>query len=167
MNKIKIKIKIKIKNARWLLLSGVVVAIDQLSKWFAVNHLVFQQPYRLTSFFNLTLNFNAGAAFSFLGNAGGWQVYLFQAISAVITVFLGVWLLQLKTSKKLQALALSLLIGGAIGNLIDRVRLTYVVDFFDFHIKGWHYATFNVADSAVCVGAFFLILNLIWQRNSN
>lgn len=153
------------KNGLWLLLSIVIIGLDQLSKYLVVQHLQFQQPYFLTPFFNLNLNFNAGAAFSFLSNAGGWQIHLFQGISIVASIVLIAWLLLLKPSENIKALGLSLIIGGAIGNLIDRVRLNYVVDFFDFHINTWHFATFNVADSAVCVGAFFLILSMVWVRD--
>jgi len=153
------------KNSMWLLLSVLIIALDQASKYWAKAHLQFQQPYWLTSFFNLNLNFNAGAAFSSLSNEGGWQIHLFQGISIIVSIILIVWLLLLGSKQNLKALGLSLIIGGAIGNLIDRIRLNYVVDFFDFHLKDWHFATFNVADSAVCVGAFFLILSMIWQRD--
>lgn len=153
------------KNNLWLLLSLLVILADQITKYLIVQHLQFQQNFFVTSFFNLTLDYNAGASFGFLNNAGGWQIHLFQAISIIISLVLLIWLLRLPPNQKLKALGLSLIIGGAIGNLIDRVRLNYVVDFLDFHINNWHYATFNVADAAVCVGAFFLILSMIWARD--
>lgn len=152
-------------NTLWLLLSLFIVALDQASKYWVLENLQFQRPLVLNSFFNLNLNFNQGAAFSLLSNAGGWQIHLFQAISIFVSVILLIWLLTLKNNQKIKALALSLIMGGAIGNLIDRVRLNYVVDFFDFHINTWHFATFNVADAAVCVGAFFLILTMMFQKN--
>lgn len=152
------------RNLVWLWVSALVVLLDQASKTFAQHLLSYEHPVKLTSFFNLTLNYNFGAAFSFLGNAGGWQVYFLSSVAVIVSVILFVWLLRLTRRESLKALGLSLVIGGAIGNMIDRFRFGYVVDFFDFHIKGWHYATFNVADSAVCLGAFFLILGLIWKR---
>jgi len=153
-----------VKTFRWLLLSVLVVALDQVTKGFARHFLAYQQPVEITSFFNLTLNYNLGAAFSFLSNADGWQRYLFMGIAVVITVIMLVWLFKLGPHEKLKALGLSFIIGGAVGNLIDRIFLGYVTDFLDFHWKGWHYPTFNVADTFVCVGAFFLILGLIWSK---
>lgn len=152
-------------NTVWLVVSILVVVLDQASKYWVLQHLQFQQPLMLNSFLNLNLNFNQGAAFSFLSKAGGWQIHFFQAVSIVVSVILFVWLLLLRSDQVLKALALSLIIGGAIGNLIDRIRLNYVVDFFDFHINTWHFATFNVADAAVCVGAFFLILTMMFQKS--
>lgn len=154
------------KNIKWLWLSFVIIVLDQVSKYWALKHLIFQTPRYVWPFLDLRLNFNPGAAFSFLSNQGGWQIYLFRGISAVVSVILAIWLLRLNPGEKLKAFGLSLIIGGAIGNLIDRMRLSYVIDFFDFHWHNWHYATFNVADSAVCVGAFFLILALIWDRST-
>lgn len=152
-------------NIVWLFVSAIVVALDQFSKYWVLQHLQFQQPYGLSSFFSLNLNFNQGAAFSFLSNSGGWQIHFFQAVSIVVSGILIIWLLTLNSNQLLKPLALSLIIGGAIGNLVDRIRLHYVVDFFDFHINSWHFATFNVADAAVCVGAFFLILTMMLQRD--
>lgn len=145
----------------WLWLSALVIALDQITKYLVVHHLEFGQPVKILPFFNFTLNYNPGAAFSFLGAQGGWQVYLFAAISLIVAVILLVWLGRIKRSDGLMAAGVSLIIGGALGNFIDRIRLTYVIDFLDFHIKSWHYATFNVADSAICVGAFLLILRML------
>lgn len=159
--------EIKLRAFRWLLLSIFVVLLDQATKGLAKHFLVYQRPYELTSFLSFTLNYNFGAAFSFLGDAGGWQRYLFIAIAIVISVILFAWLCKLGRHEKLKALGLSLILGGAIGNVIDRIRLGYVTDFIDFHWQGWHYPTFNVADSFVCVGAFFLILGLIWHQHAS
>ena len=143
----------------WLWLSAVLVALDQLTKCWANNALLPGQPYPVFPFLNFTLHHNAGAAFSFLSSGSGWQVYFFALITVLVVVALLVWLGRLSSQNTLLELAIALVIGGAIGNLIDRVRLHYVIDFFDFYVKTWHYATFNVADSAVCVGVFLLVLH--------
>ena len=145
----------------WLWLSAIVVFLDQITKYSVIQHLKYGEPKVIFPFFNLNINFNTGAAFSFLGGASGWQVYLFAAISLLVTLFLVIWLSRIKRSEWLVGLGVSLIIGGALGNFIDRVRLNYVIDFFDFHIKHWHYDTFNVADSAVCIGAFLLVVHFI------
>ena len=146
----------------WFWLSIAVVLLDQLSKYFALRHLTFNDPLVLLPFFNLTLAFNPGASFSFLGNAGGWQVYLFSGLSFLVALALLIWLGRVPRSDRLMAAALSLIIGGALGNLIDRLHYGFVIDFFDFHLGGWHFAIFNVADSAICVGAFLLIINMLF-----
>ncbi|OGO92887.1 MAG: signal peptidase II [Coxiella sp. RIFCSPHIGHO2_12_FULL_44_14] len=148
----------------WLGLSIVVVLLDQWSKYWAVHHLVIGEPWVWLPFLNLMLNINAGAAFSFLGNAGGWQVYLFSAISWVVAGILTVGLWGVRRSDYLMAIGMSLILGGALGNGIDRVRLFYVIDFFDFHVGAWHFATFNVADSAICIGAVLLIIRFLWGQ---
>ena len=155
----------KIKSAlSWLWLSVVIIIVDQMSKYVATQFLTYNQPYKVWPFFNLTLSYNAGAAFSFLREAGGWQVFVFAFFSLVVTVVFCVWLAKTKRTDRLMGLALSLVIGGAVGNLIDRIRLQYVIDFFDFHIRDWHYATFNVADSAVVVGAILLMIRFIFVK---
>lgn len=146
----------------WLWLSVVVIILDQLGKFLVLHNLNYQEALRLTSFLNFTLTYNPGAAFSFLDSAGGWQIYVFVAISLVVAVIFILWLRQTPRTFFWRALGLSLIIGGAIGNCIDRLRLTYVVDFIDFHVRGWHFATFNVADSAVCIGAFCLIFSMFY-----
>lgn len=146
----------------WLWVSVFIVFLDQSSKWLVVHFLSYGQPYVLLPFFNLWLNYNPGAAFGFLGLAGGWQVFLLSAISIVVSVILVVWLGRTPRKDWMMALALSLILGGAIGNLIDRLRFHYVVDFFDFHIGEWHFATFNVADSAITIGVIFLMIRLLF-----
>ena len=145
----------------WLWLSVFIIILDQVSKYIAVHYMVYGKPVYIFPFFNLSLNFNPGASFGFLGDAGGWQIYLFAAISLIVAIILVIWLGRIKRSDGLMAAGLSLIVGGALGNFIDRVRLTYVIDFFDFHIKNWHFATFNVADSAICIGAFLVILRML------
>lgn len=150
----------------WLFVSLLVVVLDQWTKWLALAHLKFQQPWPVFPSVNFTLNFNPGAAFSFLSEAGGWQLYFFVGVSAILAAIIFIWLMRTAQQCWQKLLGLSLLLGGAVGNLIDRVRLSYVIDFIDFYIKNWHYATFNVADSAVCVGAFFLIWGMLIHKKT-
>lgn len=150
---------------RWLLLAALVIVLDQYSKWLVLQHFELYQNLILTSWFNLTLAYNTGAAFSFLNDAGGWQRWLFVVLAVVITVVLLVWL-QRACHLRLQALALALVIGGAIGNVIDRIRLGYVIDFIDWHYRDWHWPVFNLADSAISVGVVLLIVDsLVSNRN--
>jgi len=141
---------------RWLLLAVLVIVLDQYSKWLVLQHFELYQSLVLTSWFNLTLAYNTGAAFSFLNDAGGWQRWLFVLLAVVITAVLLVWLRKAQ-QLPLQALALALVIGGAIGNVIDRIRLGHVVDFIDWHYRDWHWPVFNLADAAISVGVVLLI----------
>lgn len=152
------------KAWKYLFISAAIIFLDQLSKWLVIHYLTFAEPKKLLPFFNLTVNFNPGAAFSFLGSASGWQVYLFSLVSFIVAILLITWLLRAKKHDVWIAIGLSLIIGGALGNFIDRVRLGFVIDFFDFHIKTWHFATFNVADSAICVGTFLLLTRLLFTE---
>ena len=154
---------------RWLWLSALVVALDQATKLWV---LAVFEPYEIRpvaeGYFNLTLAFNTGAAFSFLADAGGWQRWFLVAVSAVVATVLVVWLLRLKPAERAAAPALTLIIGGAFGNLIDRIRLGHVVDFLDFHhaaLAGWpgfsahgHWPAFNLADSAIALGVAYLLV---------
>lgn len=151
----------------WLLLSLGLVVVDQVTKLLVVRHLRLLEPVKVLPFFNLTLQFNDGAAFSFLGSAGGWQVYLLMAVSLLVAIALIIWLVRTPRADWLMSLALSLILGGAVGNLIDRVRLGYVIDFCDFHIGTWHFYTFNFADSAITVGAVLLVFKLLFGKMSD
>lgn len=151
------------KASLWFLLSIVVVLIDQFTKFLVVHHLTPAQAITLLPFFNIILRYNQGAAFSFLGGAGGWQVLFLSVISIVVIIALLIWLLRLHYPNSWTACALSLIIGGAAGNLIDRLRSAVVIDFFDFHIGNWHYATFNVADSAIVAGVLMLLLQTFFK----
>jgi len=144
----------------WLWLSTAVVILDQATKLWVV--AVFEKYERLAvlPFFNLTLAHNEGAAFSFLAGAGGWQRWFFTAIAAVVSVVLIMWLRKLPKTDRLIAVALALILGGALGNLYDRVTLGYVVDFLDFYWQDYHFPAFNVADSAITVGAGLMILDM-------
>ena len=144
--------------ARWLWLSLLIVILDQATKWLAESLLLPFQPVPLMPLLNLTLMYNEGAAFSFLANAGGWQRWLFAGFALVMTLALTLWLLRLDKGERGTAAALSLVIGGAIGNLIDRVQTGRVVDFIDFYVGTWHWPAFNVADSAISLGIVFLLV---------
>lgn len=148
----------------WLWVSILVVILDQCTKCFIRTHLSFEQPYTVLPFLNFILRFNAGAAFSFLANDNGWQTYLLSGIAIVVSLFLIGYLHKLHYKNWLTVLPICLIIGGALGNLIDRLRFGYVVDFIDFHIGAWHFATFNVADMAVSVGAVLLVVRLFYDK---
>jgi len=144
--------------APWLALAALVVLADQASKYAVSASLRAGEVRAITGFFNLVLTYNRGAAFSFLSDAGGWQRALFIGI-AVIAVVVIVSLLAKHTSEGLFCAGLALILGGALGNVWDRVALGQVVDFLDFHAFGWHFWAFNVADSAISVGAGLVILD--------
>ncbi|MEE9580198.1 MAG: signal peptidase II [Nitrosomonadaceae bacterium] len=139
-----------------LVLALVVLVIDFATKRWVEFELVYDQQILLTSFLNLVLTYNAGAAFSFLSNESGWQRWLFSGIAICASVLI-IYLLRKHTSEKLFCVALSFILGGALGNLWDRITLGYVVDFLDFHYSGYHWPAFNVADSLIFVGALLLI----------
>ncbi len=141
---------------RWLGISLGVIVLDQLTKLSIVGLLDHGQGIVVTPFFNLVSARNTGAAFSFLAGAGGWQRYFFIVLALAASAFI-VYLLRRHAAEKRFSLGLALILGGAVGNLIDRVRLGYVIDFLDFHYAGWHYPAFNVADSAITVGAALVI----------
>jgi signal peptidase II len=141
----------------WLWLAALVILLDQLTKWWAVSVLSPYEPMAILPIFNLTLAFNHGAAFSFLGDAGGWQRWLFIALALSVSVVLMVWLAKIAKSQTSLSIGLTLVLAGALGNVIDRISLHYVIDFLDFHWALWHYPTFNVADIAITLGAMLLI----------
>lgn len=144
------------KTGSWLVLSALIVAVDQLTKYAAVHYLASSKIVAVTSFFNLVLAYNTGAAFSFLANAAGWQRGLFIAIALIAAAWIA-YLLRRYSHQRLFALALSLVLAGAVGNVIDRIMIGAVVDFLDFHAFGHHWPAFNVADSAISCGAVLLI----------
>ncbi len=145
--------------APWLALSAFVVALDQLSKWLILRQFAFgERKTLLPGFFDLTLLYNKGAAFSFLAGASGWQRELFTAIGIVAAIFI-VWLLARHGHQKLFSAALAMIMGGAIGNVIDRLVHSHVVDFLLAYWREWYWPAFNVADSAIVCGAALLILD--------
>ena len=152
---------------KWLWLSVWVVVLDQISKYVVSDLLHLYESVTVLPFFSITLLHNPGAAFSFLAGAGGWQRWLFTGIALVVSVALIVWIKRLPTAEKWQAAALSLILGGALGNVIDRLRFGYVVDFLDVYYQRWHWPAFNVADSAITVGgALLLIVTLIDNKRT-
>ena len=150
----------------WLVLSVLIIIADLWTKSWASNNLTLYTSQEITNWLNFHLAHNRGAAFSFLHGADGWQRWFLSSVSAVVSVILIFWLWQTPQRCKRQALAISLVLGGAIGNLVDRLRLGYVVDFIDVHYQGWHWPAFNVADSAITVGVVLLILDglIPWKR---
>jgi signal peptidase II len=152
--------------ARWFALSALVVFLDYLSKIAVLGSFSPGESRAVTSFFNLVLVFNKGAAFSFLASAQGWQTLFFAAIAVVASFVIGFLIIRNK-DKKLFCGGLGLILGGALGNLYDRVVYGHVVDFLDFHALGWHYPAFNVADSAITVGAGILIVESFLNREAS
>ena len=141
-----------------LAVAAVLVIADQWTKYSITSNLHYGESVVIASFFNLVLVYNKGAAFSFLSGAGGWQRVFFIGIASVASIVL-MWLIVKHESEKLFRWGLTLILGGAIGNLIDRIAYGHVIDFLDFHVAGWHFWAFNVADSAITVGAALLILD--------
>ena len=142
----------------WLAWSMVVLIVDQFTKVLILGYYQLGDSTPVTGFFNVVRVHNTGAAFSFLANAGGWQRWLFTGIG-VVAALLILWMLKSHPGQKLFAFAMASILGGAIGNVLDRIFYGYVVDFLDFHWKGWHFPAFNVADSAITLGAICLILD--------
>ena len=152
---------------KWLWLSVTVVVVDQLTKlWIDSNFLLHTRMPLIDGLFDLTLAYNSGAAFSFLAGAGGWQRWFFTVLSVVVTIILVVWLKRLPTHEKTNAAALALIIGGAIGNLIDRVAYGHVIDFLLVYYQQWSWPVFNVADSAISVGVVLMLLALLHSSSS-
>lgn len=147
----------------WIWLSAMVIVIDQITKYLASQALTLYQPLFITPFFNLTLLHNTGAAFSFFSHAR-LAIYLFSLVAIITSIILVMWLRKIPSSQSLLAIALSLILGGALGNLIDRIFYGYVIDFFDFHLGGWHFAAFNVADAAISIGAGLLLLTMFVSK---
>jgi len=142
----------------WLAWALLLLVADQFTKVLILGSYQLGDSTPVTSFFNIVRVHNSGAAFSFLANAGGWQRWFFTAIG-IGAALLIVWLLKNHAGQKLFSFALASILGGAVGNVIDRVLYGYVVDFLDFHWAGWHFPAFNVADSAISIGAVCLILD--------
>ena len=149
----------------WLGLALAIFVLDHLTKWWASSSLDYQEAIPVLPFFSLVLVHNTGAAFSFLANAGGWQRWFFIAIGIVATVII-VRLLKRHTHEPRLAFSLALVLGGALGNVIDRVLLGHVVDFLYFHYQGFGWPVFNVADSAISVGAALLIWDSLFGKKS-
>ena len=144
--------------AGWLGLAFVVILLDQATKILMTQAMSFGESRPVTGFFNLVIAYNKGAAFSFLADQGGWQRWFFTGIAVIAVVFI-IHLLRRHAGQRLFCLALALILGGAIGNLIDRMIYGHVIDFLDFHVAGWHWPAFNVADAAIVIGAALFIFD--------
>jgi len=161
---------------KWLGLSFLVVLLDQVSKYWANVELVKHKPIEFLPMVDLTLTYNPGAAFSFLSQAGGWQRWVFSLIAVVVSVFIVLWIKNLKQHERLQAISLALILGGALGNVIDRLFLGHVIDFVDFHYLAdqclplfapvnspaglmCHWPAFNIADSAISIGVVLMLFD--------
>lgn len=158
---------------KWLWLSALTVILDQLTKYAAEATLLLHKPVAIIpGFFNFTLMYNKGAAFSFLSDAGGWQRILFVAISTIVSIFLFFWLKQITKDEEqkhntILQLAIATVLGGAVGNLIDRARTGEVVDFIQFYYSTYYFPAFNIADSAITIGAGLLILDMFLEAKRN
>jgi len=150
-----------LKLKHWAWISILVIVFDQLTKILADHYLQYHQPVEVIPMFNLTLMYNKGAAFSFLANAGGWQRWFFLILTSAVSIFIYLWLKKLKTHQILQYSALALILGGAIGNLIDRAIYGHVIDFLDVYFQHHHWPAFNIADSAITIGAILLIYDTL------
>ncbi len=148
---------------RWLWLSLIVIVLDQVTKQWVESSFLLYESLEVMPFFNLTLAYNKGAAFSFLSDQSGWQRWFLAGVAAIVTIVITFWLRGLKQHEKLTAMALGLIIGGAVGNLIDRLLFGHVIDFLDFFIGQHHWPAFNVADSAISIGVAVMLYEILFD----
>ena len=148
---------------RWWWLVLLLLVVDQVTKQLVHQQMSLGQSIDLLPFFNLTYVRNYGAAFSFLSDAGGWQRWFFTVLAIVMSVIISIWMSRAPAANLKLGLALSLILAGAVGNLIDRSIFGFVIDFFHLHYQGWSYPVFNIADSVICIGAALLI----WESFTN
>ncbi len=158
---------IKSTGLHWLWLVVLVFVLDQWSKHLAMAHLMLYEPLPIIPSLNLTLAENRGAAFSFLSTASGWQRWFFVVLALGVSTLLVVWLSRLNARQRLQASALAFILGGALGNVWDRMVYGHVIDFIDVYYADWHFPVFNIADSAITVGAVLLILDALLQSGAS
>ncbi len=163
----KIRDEAQPKNLYWLGLVLLIVLVDQILKQIAYKNLSLYEIVPLFSWLNITLQFNTGAAFSFLSDAGGWQHWLFTGIAIVMSLGMLLWLYILPRQQKFMALALTFIMAGAIGNLIDRLNHGFVIDYVDFHLRDWHFAVFNLADASITVGAFVFLCCALFAKEES
>jgi len=148
---------------KWLWITLLVVVLDQITKTVAVDSLELYQPAAVFPGFNFTLMYNKGAAFSFLSDAAGWQRWFFTVIAIGVSIGIVIWLKRLPADHRLTAISLALILGGAIGNVWDRIVLGHVIDFIDVYYATYHWPAFNIADSAITVGACLLVFDSLRQ----
>ena len=152
---------------KWLWLSGLVIMLDQVTKYAADRLLTFRSPVTvIPDFFNFTLAYNEGAAFSFLSDAGGWQRWFFTALAMIVSLVLVFWIKNLSRQERWTAAALALILGGAMGNLIDRVIHGHVIDFIQWYYDKFYWPSFNIADSAISLGAAILITQTLFGKRT-
>jgi len=151
----------------WLGLAMIILIIDQFTKLWIVEQYNYGVSDRISGFFNLVHVHNYGAAFSFLNNEGGWQRWGFSIFAVIVSLIIIVWIVRLSPDQKLEGYALAFILGGALGNLYDRVTLGYVIDFLDFHWSGWHFPAFNIADSSITLGAILIIIDGILRHKKD
>lgn len=149
----------------WFWVAVLVFLFDRMTKQCALSYLDAYQPYAVLRGFNLTLSFNKGAAFSFLHSASGWQMWFFGAVAVAVTVAILVWLFRLSARDRWMSIALSLVAGGALGNLWDRIQYGHVIDFIEVYAGQFYWPVFNIADSAVCIGAVMLFLHSFMKQS--
>ncbi|WP_281560157.1 signal peptidase II [Thalassomonas sp. RHCl1] len=153
------KVNLADSGIRWIWLTLVFLVIDQVTKYWVAGSMDLYQSIKVTAFFNITYVHNLGAAFSFLADQAGWQRWFFAAIATVASVIFVIWLAKTPKENKSLSIAFALMLSGALGNLFDRVLLGYVIDFLDFYVGSYHWPAFNVADSAIFVGAVLMVLD--------
>lgn len=151
----------------WYWLAGFVLLADIATKWLALNYLVLYERVAMLPFFNLTLVYNKGAAFSMLGNQSGWQRWFLSLVAVGMSVLIIYWMKKNNDMPKAHKIGLMLILGGALGNLLDRLRFGYVIDFLDFYWGIYHFPAFNIADSAITCGAILLLVTLRQQPQSH
>jgi signal peptidase II len=151
-------------GARWLWLTLLIIALDRLTKMMVLHFIKLHHIIHLTSWYNLTLAYNRGAAFSMLSNAQGWQSLLFSGIAIIVSCVLVYWLFKLSRRDWWESIGLSLILGGAIGNLLDRFIYGHVVDFIQWHYNDFYWPVFNIADTAICMGSTMLIAHSFFSK---
>jgi signal peptidase II len=145
----------------WLLLSLLILVLDQITKTWVSNHLSYNQPVNILPYFDLRLLHNTGAAWSILADQGGWQRWFLSGLAIIVSIVIMVWLTRLDSKQRWLACALALILGGALGNVMDRIIYGYVVDFIDIYYQQWHWPAFNIADIAISIGAIMLLIDAI------
>lgn len=153
------------RQLHFLWIALFVVTADQITKWLAVKHLTLGEPVAVLPFLNFSFAMNRGAAFSFLNSASGWQNPFFISLAAIICLGLIVWLLRLDKTDKLSAVGIGFIVGGAMGNVVDRFHYGYVVDFIDTFVGIYHWPTFNLADAAVTLGVILILTSSFRQQH--
>lgn len=161
----KIKHMFSTTGLRWLWIMAIVFIVDRITKTWVYNNFIPWDPYPVTHFFNITLAYNKGAAFSFLNGASGWQGWLFGCLAFVVSLAILHRLRQVSHEQRWLSISLTLIIAGALGNLFDRILYGHVIDFIDLYVGSYHWPVFNLSDAAICVGATMLFIDVVFLRN--